>query len=49
MSARFTCSRPDNWTHPRRPLTDADRRHFYGPILPMQQPGFWQRLFGRAR
>jgi len=50
MSARFTCSRPDNWTLPKRPMTDADRQHFYGKILPMEyeRPSLWKRIFGRG-
>jgi hypothetical protein len=27
--------------------TDANRRYVAGPILPMEQPGWFARLFGR--
>jgi len=40
-------SRPDNWTLPR-PYSDATlRRMAHGPIQPMEQPGFFARLFGQ--
>lgn len=48
MSAyRFHSSRPDHWVQPR-PFSDASLRlQQYGPLQPMDPPGFWQRLFGR--
>ena len=39
-------SKPDAWIQPR-PHRDASQRYItYGKLLPMEQPGFWQRLFG---
>lgn len=26
----------------------AARRHFYGPLVPMEKPSFFARLLGRA-
>lgn len=48
MSAvTFRTSRPDHWTSPR-PFADASLRFAkHGKIQPMDQPGFWQRLFWR--
>ena len=38
----------DRWSHPR-PYQDASlRRRAHGRVLPMKQPGFWERLFGLA-
>lgn len=47
---RFHSSRPDQWTHPRRPLADWERRHHYGRLLPMDEPkrGILARLLGRG-
>ena len=46
-SLHFRSSRPDAWTMPR-PYQDANTRLMkHGPIQPMEQPGFWQRLFAR--
>ena len=46
-SLSFRSSRPDNWVSPR-PYSDASlRRMSHGPIQPMEQPGFLQRLFRR--
>lgn len=43
----FRSSRPDGWTQPR-PFRDASLRHqMFGPIRPMEEPGLFQRLFGR--
>jgi hypothetical protein len=43
----YRSSQPDAWVKPR-PHRDASQRFMtYGPILPMEQPGFWQRLFGK--
>jgi len=40
-------SAPDRWTQPR-PYTDATlRRLKHGAIRPMEEPGFFERLFGR--
>ena len=39
-------SQPDAWSKPR-PCRDASQRLMtYGKLMPMEQPGFWQRLFG---
>ena len=39
-------NRPDAWSNPR-PHRDASQRlMIYGKLMPMEQPGFWQRLFG---
>lgn len=46
-SAVFRSSRPHNWVLPR-PHTDAHQRYLtYGPIQPMDEPGFFDRLFQR--
>ncbi len=45
-SQSFRSSRPDGWTMPR-PYHDASMRYMkHGPILPMEEPGFFARLFG---
>lgn len=31
-----------------RPLDPIVRRQRHGPVLPMEQPGFFARLFGRG-
>ena len=42
----YSSSKPDAWIQPR-PHRDASQRYItYGKLLPMEQPGFWQRLFG---
>lgn len=42
----YRSSRPDPWLQPR-PHRDASQRYMtHGPILPMERPGFWERLFG---
>jgi hypothetical protein len=44
---RFRCSRPHEWILPR-PHIDAHQRYrTYGPILPMDEPSFLERLLGR--
>nr|WP_192895914.1 hypothetical protein [Parerythrobacter lutipelagi] len=44
----FRSSAPDNWTQPR-PHSDPTLRYMrYGPVQPMDQPGFFARLFGRG-
>lgn len=46
-TARFYKSAPDNWTAPR-PFSDASVRMMkYGRIRPMEEPGFFERWFGR--
>ena len=45
-SQSYHSSRPDGWTMPR-PYRDASlRRMIHGPIQPMEEPGFFARLFG---
>lgn len=47
MSHNHRSSTPDRWTMPR-PHRDASLRYMmHGPILPMERPGFFARLFGR--
>ena len=47
MAKIFRSSRPDGWIQPR-PYRDATYRYMsHGPILPMEEPGFLARLFGR--
>ena len=46
-SQTYRSSRPDGWIMPR-PHRDASQRYMtHGPILPMEEPGLWARLFGR--
>ena len=46
-SMSFHSSRPDRWTKPR-PISDSSLRYqAHGKILPMEEPGFFERLFGR--
>lgn len=45
-SLSFHSSRPDRWVKPK-PYSDASLRYQqHGKILPMEQPGFFARLFG---
>ena len=47
MARLYSSSRPDAWSSPR-PFTDATYRTMsHGKILPMEEPGFFERLFGR--
>lgn len=36
--------KPSERLHPRAPMPDALRRHHFGPVQPMQQPGLFARL-----
>ncbi|MEO6040491.1 MAG: hypothetical protein ABIP41_01190 [Croceibacterium sp.] len=46
-SLSYKSSRPDGWIMPR-PHQDASLRYMtHGKILPMEEPGFLARLFGR--
>lgn len=48
-SPSFRSSRPDGWTMPR-PYRDASLRYMmHGPIKPMEEPGFFARLFAKVR
>ena len=42
----YRSSQPDAWIQPRAHRDASQRYMTYGPILPMEQPSFWQRLFG---
>ena len=45
-SLSFRSSRPDRWVAPK-PYSDASLRYrTHGRILPMEEPGFFARLFG---
>jgi hypothetical protein len=45
-AVRIHTSTPDRWTNPR-PHTDAAiRRAKHGPIRPMHEPSWLERLFG---
>ena len=45
-SLSYHSSRPDRWVQPR-PYRDASLRlQTHGPIRPMEEPGFFARLFG---
>lgn len=45
-SMSFRSSRPDRWVTPR-PYSDSSLRYkTHGKILPMEEPGFFARLFG---
>ncbi|WP_165362114.1 hypothetical protein [Qipengyuania thermophila] len=41
-------SQPDPWIVPRPYCDPSIRRQTYGRIQPMEQPGFWRRVLGRA-
>ena len=46
-SLSFHSSRPDRWVAPK-PYSDSSLRYrMHGKILPMEEPGFLARLFGR--
>jgi hypothetical protein len=46
-SPSYRSSTPDRWTMPR-PHRDASLRYqMHGKVLPMQEPGFFARWFGR--
>ena len=46
-SLSYRSSQPDRWVMPR-PYRDASLRYMmHGPILPMEEPGFFARLFRR--
>jgi hypothetical protein len=47
-SLSYRSSRPDRWVVPP-PHRDASLRYMtHGPIRPMEEPGFFARLFGRG-
>jgi hypothetical protein len=46
-SLSYKSSQPDPWVMPR-PYRDASLRYMmHGPIQPMEEPGFFARLFRR--
>ncbi len=47
-SLTYRSSRPDGWTMPRPHRDPSLRRHIHGPIQPMEEPGFFARLFGQT-
>lgn len=40
-------SRADHWTNPRPYSDPALRALAYGPVRPMVEPSWWERLLGR--
>lgn len=49
MTRLYTSSRPDAWVQPR-PYSDASSRYAkHGPILPMDKPTLWKRIFGKVK
>jgi hypothetical protein len=47
-SLSYRSSKPDGWVMPR-PYNDPSMRYMkHGPIQPMEEPGFFARLFGRG-
>ena len=47
MARLFRSSRPDSWTSPRPQSSVGLRSMSHGKILPMEEPGFLEKLFGR--
>ncbi|WP_338242751.1 hypothetical protein [Aurantiacibacter hainanensis] len=47
MARIFRSSRPDSWSNPRFHSDASFRAMSHGKILPMEEPGFLARLFGR--
>ncbi len=43
----FHSSRPDPWVSPRQPLDPAIRALAHGPVRPMHEPSWLDRLLGR--
>lgn len=43
----YRSSRPDAWAQPRAYRDASLRLMAYGPVRPMKEPGFFERLFGR--
>jgi hypothetical protein len=35
----------DRWTKPRPYLDPSNRRRIHGPLRPMEEPSFFERLF----
>ncbi|WAT17491.1 hypothetical protein OZN62_11265 [Aurantiacibacter sp. MUD11] len=47
MARIFRSSRPDSWTSPRFHTDASFREMAHGKILPMEEPSFLEKLFGR--
>jgi hypothetical protein len=47
-SLSYRSSRPDGWIMPRPHRDPSLRYMIHGPIRPMEEPGFFARLFGRG-
>jgi hypothetical protein len=45
ISSRYLSSRPHDSILPRPQLDAHDRLRFYGPVQPMERPGFLEKLF----
>lgn len=45
-SLSFRSSRPDAWVSPKTYSDASLRTKHHGKILPMEEPGFFARLFG---
>ena len=43
----YRSSRPNGWLQPRPHRDPSQRFMTHGPILPMEQRSFWQRLLSR--
>lgn len=39
--------RPCAWVQPRQPLHASERLMRFGPVLPMEEPGLWAKIWGR--
>lgn len=48
MARIFRSSKPDSWSSPRFYSDASFRAMSHGKIQPMEEPGFFERLFGRA-
>ena len=46
-SLSFRSSQPDGWTMPRPHRDPSTRYMIHGPIQPMHQPSWLERLFGQ--
>lgn len=46
-SMSFRSSRPDGWVKPKAYSDASLRFKAHGKIIPMEEPGFLARLFGR--
>ncbi|WP_199698783.1 hypothetical protein [Aurantiacibacter zhengii] len=48
MARIFRSSKPDSWSSPRFYSDATYRSMSHGKIQPMEEPGFFARLFGRV-